>query len=238
VPEISSLVRALLLSAVLAVLPRIVVAAAPPILHDGEAPQISRARVYDQTGIPVYTYEILKTYTHDTADYTEALFMHDGYLYEGTGQYGNSKLKKWNLATGEVLSERDLDPRYFGEGAVALRGKIYHLTYISNAGFIYADGDLTPKGTFEYPRQGWGVTTDGESLIVSDGSSAILFLNPETFEVERTIIVKDGYSEVGFLNTSSNMSMAKFTPMSGRSSTSCDSRLIPDRSPAGSTSTA
>jgi glutamine cyclotransferase len=76
-----------------------------------------------------------------------------GHLYEGTGQYGKSKLKKWNLATGEVLSEHDLDPRYFGEGAVALRGKIYHLTYISNAGFIYADGDLTPKGTFEYPRQ-------------------------------------------------------------------------------------
>lgn len=172
----------------------------PPIINGGEAPQIGRARVYDQTGIPVYTYRILATYPHDTADYTEALFMHDGYLYEGTGQYGKSRLKKSRLTTGEVISRRELDRRYFGEGAVALNDKVYHLTYISNVGFTYRHDDLSPEETFEYPRQGWGLTTDGESLIASDGSAVVLFLDPDTLAIRRSVIVKDGYSAVGFLN--------------------------------------
>jgi glutamine cyclotransferase len=117
----------------------------PPIINGGEAPQIGRARVYEQSDVPVYTYRILATYPHDTRDYTEALFMHDGYLYEGTGQYGKSRLKKSQLATGEIISGRELDPRYFGEGAVALNGKVYHLTYISNTGFIYRHDDLSPE---------------------------------------------------------------------------------------------
>jgi glutamine cyclotransferase len=172
----------------------------PPIINGGEAPQIGRARVYDQTGIPVYTHRILATYPHDNADYTEALFMYDGYLYEGTGQYGKSLLKKSRLTTGEVIGQRVLDRRYFGEGAVALNGKVYHLTYISNTGFTYRHDDLSPEKTFEYPRQGWGLTTDGESLIASDGSAVVVFLDPETFAIRRSVIVKDGYSTVGFLN--------------------------------------
>lgn len=171
-----------------------------PILHDGEAPQVGRVRVYEQADIPVYQYQILKTYPHDTADYTEALFMHDGYLFEGTGKYGQSRLKKWDLDTGQVLSERDLDDRYFGEGAVVLDGNLYWLTYISNTGFIYGPDDLSPISAFHYPRQGWGLTTDGESLIMSDGSAAVLFINPDGFVVDRYIIVRDAYSEVGFLN--------------------------------------
>lgn len=171
-----------------------------PILHDGEAPQVGHARLYDQSEIPVYRYEIQQTYPHDTADYTEALFMHDGFLYEGTGQYGRSRLKKWDLATGGVKSVRELDARYFGEGAVALKDRLYQLTYISNTGFVYRPDDLSPIARFHYPRQGWGMTTDGEHLIVSDGSAGVAFLNPETFEVQRYIVVRDGHGEVGFLN--------------------------------------
>jgi glutamine cyclotransferase len=171
-----------------------------PILHDGEAPQVGHERIYRQSGIPVYRFAIQQTYSHDTADYTEALFMHDGFLYEGTGKYGRSRLKKWNLATGEVKSVRELEARYFGEGAVALKDRLYQLTYISNTGFIYRPHDLSPIERFHYPRQGWGMTTDGEHLIVSDGSAAVAFLDPETFETERDIVVRDGYGEVGFLN--------------------------------------
>lgn len=171
-----------------------------PILHAGEAPQIGHERLYGQSDIPVYRYEILKTYPHESSNYTEALFMHQGFLYEGTGLYGDSRLKKSRLETGEVVSDRPLDDRYFGEGAAALNDRIYQLTYISNTGFVYKSGDLTPIARFHYPRQGWGMTTDGTHLIVSDGSAAVEFVDPNTFETVRRIIVRDNYSEVGFLN--------------------------------------
>ncbi len=171
-----------------------------PILHDGEAPQVGHERIYGQTAIPVYRYDILKTYDHDTADYTEALFMHEGHLYEGTGQYGKSRLKTWDLETGEVIRQRELDDRYFGEGAVALNGVIYQLTYISNTAFTYRADDLTPSSSFRYLHQGWGLTTDGESLIMSDGSAAIMFIDPDDLGIDHHIIVHDAYSEVGFLN--------------------------------------
>ncbi|GAB5468738.1 MAG: glutaminyl-peptide cyclotransferase [Rhodospirillales bacterium] len=172
----------------------------PPILHGGEAPQIGHERIYGQSEIPIYSYRILKTYAHDRADYTEALFTHEGVLYEGTGQYGRSRIKRWDLESGKVLSSVPLSDRYFGEGAVVLKGRLHHLTYISNTGFIRHPDDLSVIETFHYPSQGWGLTTDGESLIMSDGSSAILFIDPEGFTVQRYIIVKDAYSEVGFLN--------------------------------------
>jgi len=171
-----------------------------PILHGGEAPQIGKARVYGQHDIPVYRYEILKTYAHDTADYTEALFMHDGFVYEGTGGYGNSWLKKWDLKTGHLAQKHELDDRYFGEGAVILGDTLYQLTYISNIGFKYRANDLRPVAQFRYPRQGWGLTTDGTLLIMSDGSSTILFIDPTDFSVDHSIYVRDAYSEVGFLN--------------------------------------
>ncbi len=171
-----------------------------PILHGGEAPQVGHARIYGQTDVPVYSYEILKTYPHDTADYTEALFMHDGYLFEGTGQYGKSRIKKWNLQSGQVIAQRALDDRYFGEGAIVLNGRLYQVTYISNTGFVYDADDLYPIASFRYPRQGWGLTTDGEHLIMSDGSAGIYFIDPEGFTVKRTVFVHDSVSEVGFLN--------------------------------------
>jgi glutamine cyclotransferase len=177
-----------------------VAAAELPILHDGEAPQVGEARVYEQKGIPVYRYDILKTYPHDTRDYTEALFMHNGLVYEGTGGYGNSWIKIWDLQSGRLEKKQDVDDHYFGEGAVVLDDVLYHLTYISNVGFTYGASDLQPLSKFHYPYQGWGLTTDGTHLIMSNGSSTILFLDPEDFSIDHTITVYDNYSEVGFLN--------------------------------------
>jgi glutaminyl-peptide cyclotransferase len=174
--------------------------AALAALPQGQAPQVNRARIYGQAAAPVETYEIVETFSHDTSDYTEGLFIHDGYLYEATGEFGRSRLKKSNLATGEVICQSRLDARYFGEGATAFEDKVYRLTYLSTIGFIYKDDTLELEGMFRYPGQGWGLTTDGKSLIMSNGSAAILFLDPQTCAVERYIAVEDGYSEVGFLN--------------------------------------
>lgn len=171
-----------------------------PILHNGEAPQVGHERVHGQSAVPVFTYEILATYPHDTADYTEALFMHNGHLYEGTGLYGESRLKIWDLETGTVIRQRELDERYFGEGAVVANGMLYQVTYISNTGFIYDPDTLQQVVSFRFPRQGWGLTTDGRSLIMGDGSSGIYFLNPSNLYLERYITVEDGFGSVGFLN--------------------------------------
>jgi glutaminyl-peptide cyclotransferase len=174
--------------------------AAQPIINNGEAPQVGHERVYGQSEVPVFTYEILATYPHDTADYTEALFMHDGHLYEGTGLYGESRLKIWDLETGEVIRQHDLDDRYFGEGAIVLGDRLYQVTYISNTGFVYDPETLEQELSFRFPRQGWGMTTDGDSLIMGDGSSGIYFLNPINLYLERYITVEDGFGSVGFLN--------------------------------------
>ena len=85
--------------------------AGAPIINNGEEPQVAHEQVYGQSKVPIFTYEILTTYPHDTADYTEALFMHDGFLYEGTGLHGESRLKIWNLETGEVIRQHALDDR-------------------------------------------------------------------------------------------------------------------------------
>lgn len=174
--------------------------AALSVLPSGQAPDVDHARVYEQLSVPVHTYEIVRILPHDTGDYTEGLFLHKGYLYEATGEFGRSRLKKSDISTCEVLCQSELDNRYFGEGAVALGDHVYRLTYLSTLGFIYCDDTLELMGTFHYPGQGWGLTTDGKSLIMSNGSAAILFIDAETFAVERYVVVTDSFSEVGFLN--------------------------------------
>ena len=211
----------------------------PPVLSvlaEGQAPHVTRARVYGQTDASVETYRIVEIFPHDVNDYTEGLFIHDGHLYEATGEYGKSRLKKSNLATGEVICERCLDGRYFGEGAAALDDKVYRLTYLSIHGFIYRAEDLELESTFRYPGQGWGVTTDGKHLIMSNGSAAILFLNPRTCEVEHYIVVEDAYSEVGFLNELQYVDGEIYANV-WKTNYSCASRPRRGKSTAGSIST-
>jgi glutamine cyclotransferase len=165
-----------------------------------ERVQITRDRIMAQKDIPLYTYRIIKKYPHCTTSYTEGLAMSGGYLYEGTGLFTQSRLIKRNLETGDILKEKVLDSRYFGEGVTVLGDEIFQLTYLSNTGFVYDKNRLTLKREFQYPAQGWGLTDDGNHLIMSDGSSALIFLHPATGKVTHYIIVSDNIGSVGFLN--------------------------------------
>ncbi|MEJ2718217.1 MAG: glutaminyl-peptide cyclotransferase [Deltaproteobacteria bacterium] len=162
--------------------------------------QVTTHRIMEQKDVPVYRYKIIKKYPHDTTSYTEGLVMSGGSLYEGTGLFTRSTLTKRNLETGAVLEEKVLAPRYFGEGITVLGDEVYELTYLSNTGFVYDKNDLTLKREFQYPAQGWGLTNDGTHLIMSDGSSALIFLDPSTMKVTHYIIAADTVGRVGFLN--------------------------------------
>ncbi|MBX9700636.1 MAG: glutaminyl-peptide cyclotransferase [Acetobacteraceae bacterium] len=162
--------------------------------------QVTRARVLDQRATPVFGYRILRTYPHDVESYTEGLVHHEGVIYEGTGLYGRSRLRAWDLETGRTLRETSIDRRYFGEGVTLLDGRLYQLTYLANTGWVYDATTFRREREFRYPSQGWGLTTDGSALIMSDGSSAIQFLDPATMLPRRFIYVTDAVGPVGFLN--------------------------------------
>lgn len=162
--------------------------------------QVDEARVLGQKQIPVFTYKVVATYPHRADAYTEGLVMDDGVLFEGTGRYGLSSLSRLELGSGRVLTDHALEPSYFGEGVTVLGDRVYELTYTTNRGFLYRKETLEPLGAFQYPFQGWGLTHDERSLIMSDGSSALLFLDPKTLELQRYLVVQDERGPVGFLN--------------------------------------
>ena len=158
------------------------------------------AETLSSRDVPIYDYDIINTYDHNEDNYTQGLVMDGGLLYEGTGLYGQSRLLKTELETGDVLQQYDLEPEYFGEGVTVLGDQVYHLTFLSYTGFIYDKESFEPVGTFEYPTQGWGLTNDGKELIMSDGSAALHFLDPETLEQTRYITVSDNEGAVDNLN--------------------------------------
>ncbi|WP_295384610.1 glutaminyl-peptide cyclotransferase [uncultured Thiodictyon sp.] len=162
--------------------------------------ELTPERVLNQTAIPVYGYRVVHTYPHDRTSYTEGLVMLNGTFYEGTGLYGQSKVRQWEPASGRILHEASLDSRYFGEGVTVLDGRVYQLTYLENTGYLYDQATLERHGGFRYVTQGWGLTTDGRHLIMSDGSSAIQFLDPKSEQQVRRIFVTDAVGPVGFLN--------------------------------------
>jgi len=143
---------------------------------------------------------IVKTYPHDPGAYTQGLFYEDGYLYEGTGQRGESSLRKVDLETGELINALGLPTHYFGEGITSYKDKIIQLTWTSRTGFVYDKDKFKLLNKVRYPTQGWGVTTDGDKLIMSDGSSNIYFLDPEYFSQLGMIQVYDHNGEVSNLN--------------------------------------
>ncbi|MGE4044950.1 MAG: glutaminyl-peptide cyclotransferase [Acetobacteraceae bacterium] len=162
--------------------------------------QLHRERALEQTGIPVYHYRIAHTYPHDRSAYTEGLVWDNGTIYEGTGLYGRSKLMQWELRSGRVLRQVSLDPHDFGEGITFLNGTLYQLTYLENACFTYDLKSFRRTGRHAYATQGWGLTHDGRQLIMGDGSSALVFRDPQTFAVTRRLFVTDAVGPVGFLN--------------------------------------
>lgn len=144
----------------------------------------------DQRPPPVlHGYEVVNVWPHDPAAYTQGLVYADGALYESTGQYGASGVRVVELTTGKVRQRTDLPSRYFGEGIAVLDGKIFQLTWRSRTGFIYSQDGLKPLGEFRYEGEGWGLTTDGRWLIVSDGTNRLRFLDAHTFNVQRRIEV-------------------------------------------------
>lgn len=147
-----------------------------------------------------HRYEIVSIYPHDSTAFTQGLIFADGKLYEGTGQEGRSTLRQVDLQTGRVLKKIDVPEPYFGEGITLLNGKIYQLTWQHQVGFIYDAQTLERTGQFKYDDEGWGITTDGRSLIISDGSNRLRFLDPDSFRVTKTIAVFDGETRVNQLN--------------------------------------
>lgn len=135
----------------------------------------------------VYDYEIVHTYPHDPQAFTQGLLYHKGFLYESTGLWGQSSLRKVELSTGKVLQKYSLQDQYFAEGITLWEDKIIQLTWRNRQGFTYSLSSLLPLSSFPYFSEGWGITHDGQQLIASDGSHHLYFLDPVTFEVKRQL---------------------------------------------------
>jgi glutamine cyclotransferase len=153
-----------------------------------------------QARVPVYGYRITREFPHSRDSFTEGLLLDEGFFYEGTGRRGQSKLLKIEPAGGQVLMSRELEPRYFGEGVTILDGEVFQLTYETNTGFVYDLRSFQPKRDFSYRTQGWGLTNDGTSLIMSDGSATLRFLDPDTMKMERSVTVTDFTGPIGYVN--------------------------------------
>jgi glutamine cyclotransferase len=140
--------------------------------------------------VPVDTYEIVKAYKHDGDAFTQGLVIHNGFFYESDGEYGESNVRKVEIETGKVVQKQDVAEDYFAEGLTILNDKIYQITWQEQTAFQY-DMNLKLIKEFRYAGQGWGLTNDGTNLIMSDGTHVIRFINPETFETVRTIVVNN-----------------------------------------------
>jgi glutamine cyclotransferase len=154
----------------------------------------------DAGPVPVYGYNLINIYPHDKAAYTQGLVYDGQDLYECTGLYGNSTLRQVELETGRVLKLYRMPAKYFGEGITIWKNHLIQLTWKSMEGFVYNKSDFKRIGDFYYQREGWGITNDGQRLIMSDGSDTLYFMNPDTFEDTGSIKVKDNGKPVFQLN--------------------------------------
>ncbi len=146
-----------------------------------------------------YRLKVVAEYDHDPSAYTQGLFFHSGHLYESTGQCGQSSFRMVDLSSGKVLRKLDFAHKYFGEGSVIFNDKLYMLTWTNKVAFTYDAESLKYLKTYSYPREGWGLTTDGKSLIASDGSSTLYFMDGD-FKVKRSIKVTMDGRPVRYLN--------------------------------------
>jgi glutamine cyclotransferase len=158
------------------------------------------AQLEARRGPEIWAFEVVAAYPHDPSAFTQGLTVHEGVLYEGTGQYGASSVRRVDLATGRIERLRALDGRYFGEGIAILGGKLYQLTWQNGVGIVYDLQTFDVVETFRYNGEGWGLTQDGAHLIVSDGSPTLRYLDPATFTVVRELAVRDGDLPVERLN--------------------------------------
>jgi glutaminyl-peptide cyclotransferase len=150
--------------------------------------------------IPVLRATVVRIFPHDPHAFTQGLEYYGGYLYESTGIVGKSMLRKVELSSGRVIQQVSLLAPYFGEGLTIFRGKIYQLTWLSETGFIYDLNSFRQVGRFQYQGEGWGLTHDDTSLILSDGTNKLRYLDPRSFKIMRTLEVYAGHEAVTHLN--------------------------------------
>lgn len=150
----------------------------------------------------IYGYKIINEYPHDITSYTQGLEFHKGELYESTGQYGESKLRKVDYKTGEVLKNVDVAEQYFGEGLTILDTNIYQLTWRENTGFVYNVDTFERTSSFKYgqSKEGWGICNDGTTLYKSDGTENIWLLNPKTLTEDSKLQVYTNKGKIVELN--------------------------------------
>ncbi|MGA2027040.1 MAG: glutaminyl-peptide cyclotransferase, partial [Syntrophobacteraceae bacterium] len=149
---------------------------------------------------PTFKVRILKRYLHDPCAFTQGLIFANGFLYESTGLNGKSSLRQVELETGRVLKQYDLPFQYFAEGLTLWHGSLIQLTWTSGKGFVYNMQSFAVEREFSYSGEGWGLTNDGKSLVMSNGTEELIFLNPATLARQRSLRVLDNGEPVRFLN--------------------------------------
>lgn len=149
---------------------------------------------------PTYAFEVVRIFPHDPKAYCQGLVFADGVLYESTGKFGESTLRKVELATGKELQSRPLDRNLFGEGLTLWNDRLIQLTWQNNFGIVYDRDTFREVRRFGYNGEGWGLTQDGRQLIMSDGTATLRFLDPKTFQVSRRLLVQSQGRRVDQLN--------------------------------------
>src|SRR5712671_6655771 len=158
------------------------------------------AQLHGRSAPTVAGFKVVAVYPHDPHAFTQGLAIAGGQLYEGTGLYGQSAVRKVDLATGRVEKQRTINTMYFGEGIAILDGRLYQLTWQNSIGIVYDLATLSQLRTFQYTGEGWGLTQNGRELILSDGSAKLRFIDPQTFATLREIEVRDHGQAVTKLN--------------------------------------
>ncbi len=153
----------------------------------------------------VINYSIMNIFPHDTSSFTEGLLIHNGQLYESTGgQPGVNNFTSWfgpvDMKSGKALQKVMLDTNYFGEGITILKDQVYQLTWEDHRGFVYNLKTLKKKRDFRYNTEGWSLTNDGKQLIMSDGTSNLQYLDPDSLKVVKIVSVQDNNGPVGNIN--------------------------------------
>lgn len=150
--------------------------------------------------VPVYTYEVVNSWPHDPTAFTQGLVFFDGWLYESTGHYGSSTLRRVELRSGQVSKKVDVSEKCFAEGITIYQGKVYQLTWTEHRALVYDLKSLRLESEIKYEGDGWGLTNDGHALIMSEGTNLLKFLDPVTFRITRMINVMDGQAPLMDLN--------------------------------------
>ena len=145
-------------------------------------------------------YRVVQSYPHDASSFTQGLFWHEGHLYESTGQYGQSRVARLDLATGKALSQTKLPSNQFGEGITRWGDQIIGVTWRGGVGNRWSIKDMKPVGTFNYEGEGWGVTMVGDSLVLSDGTPALRFFDPATMKERKRVTVRFAGRPIPMLN--------------------------------------